>query len=268
MPLLQDPLPTFWNAFQRQQRVLLAVVLRNMRTRFFGHGLGYLLAVGWPVSHILLLIIIFSFAGRAAPFGDSTVLFLATGAVPFMAFSYLSRFMMIALLSTKPLLAFPEVKTLDVLIGSAILEILSAFAVVVVMVLLAWAFGIPFWPQDVIEAFCAMFAAILLGMGLGVLNGVIVMAFPMWMTGYSLLMIGIWAASGVMFVPSSLPEPARTLLSYNPALQIVEWMRGAYYEGYGEHLLSRTYTIGFGIVSLALGLVLERVMRGSILSGR
>jgi len=261
-------MPTIGTAFRRQRRVLIAVILRTMRTRFFGHGLGYLFAVGWPISHILLLIMIFSITGRAAPFGESTVLFIATGTVPFMAFSYLSRFMMIDLISTKPLLSLPEVKVMDVLIASALLEIFSAFSVILVIAFLGWAFDIPFLPQDMTEAFSALGAAILLGFGMGVLNSVIMMAVPMWMTGYALLIIAVWASSGVMFVPNAVPEPFRTYLSYNPALQVVEWMRASYYEGYGEHLLDRTYTINFGVGTLILGLVLERLTRAHILSAR
>lgn len=268
MTALSRQAPSFFTAFERQRRVLAAVMLRCMRTRFFGHGLGYIFAVGWPVSHILVLIVIFSITGRAAPFGDSTVLFIATGSVPFMAFSYLARFMMIDLISTKPLLALPEVKLMDVLIASALIEVLSACAVIIVMIILGWAFDIPMLPQDISESFGALGAAILLGLGMGFLNSVIVMAFPMWMTGYTLLNIAMWAASGVMFVPSALPDPFRTWLSYNPALQVVEWMRASYYEGYGEHLLDRGYALGFGIVTLGSGLVLARLARAYILAVR
>lgn len=268
MTALSYRVPSIFTAFERQRRVLAAVILRSMRTRFFGHGLGYIFAVGWPVTHILVLIVIFSITGRAPPFGESTVLFIATGSVPFMAFSYLARFMMIDLIATKPLLALPEVKLMDVLIASALLEILSAFAVIIVMIMLGWAFDIPMLPHDISEAFGALGAAVLLGLGMGFLNSVIVMAFPMWMTGYALLSIAMWAASGVMFVPSSLPDPFRTWLSYNPALQVVEWMRASYYEGYGEHLLDRAYAIGFGVVTLGLGLILARFSRAYILAAR
>lgn len=266
--MLGYQVPSFWAAVRRQRQVLAAVLLRTIRTRFFAHGTGYLLAVGWPVAHILLLIAIFTIGGRSAPFGESAVLFIATGSVPFMVFSYLARFMMVDLAANRPLLGLPEVKLLDVLIASAVLEILSAFAVAIVMIILGWSFNIPIAPQDMAEAFSAILAAILLGLGMGVLNSVIMMVFQMWMTGYALMNVAVWASSGVMFVPSAIPDPFRTWLSYNPALQVVEWMRAAYYEGYGEHLLDRTYTIGFGVVTLALGLILERLLRGHVLSMR
>src|SRR5271154_1627922 len=89
-----------WSAAQRQRRVLLALMLRNVRTRFFGNGLGYLVAIAWPLSHILIIVAIFTLSGRAAPYGDSVSLFIATGVVPFQTFSYLSRFMMLFVISS------------------------------------------------------------------------------------------------------------------------------------------------------------------------
>ncbi|MDT3376751.1 ABC transporter [Labrys neptuniae] len=268
MDLTHTSSTTVMAAFERQRRVISAVMLRNVRTRFFGHGLGYIVAVGWPISHILLLIAIFSITGRAAPYGESVILFIATGTVPFMVFSYLSRFMMVNLVSTRPLLSLPGVRMLDVLIAGAILEILSSAFVIIFMIILGITFDVPILPQDITTAFCALGASILLGCGMGVINSVIVAAVPMWMTGYSLLIIGVWASSGVVFVADTIPEPYRSMLAYNPALQTVEWMRSAYYTGYGQLVLDKPYTIAVGLVSLVGGLALERVLRNYVLSTR
>jgi capsular polysaccharide transport system permease protein len=268
MPVLNERQSTFLTALEIERRVLVAVMLRNMRTRFFGHGLGHLVSIGWPVSHLIVLVGLWTVAGRAPPFGDSAVLFLATGVLQFMTFSYLSRFMMISLLHTKPLLAFPEVKALDVLFASAVLECLSACAVIVVMLVLGWFLNINIWPHDLVQAFYAVGAAILLGLGLGMFNGVVMLAFPQWLTWYTLTVIASWAFSGVLFVPSLMPEPLRTVISYNPTCQLVEWMRAAFFEGYGEGVLDRTYALSFGAIALALGLALERLIRGPILANR
>ena len=58
------------------------------------------------------------------------------------------------------------------------------------------------------------------------------------------------------------------LLAYNPVLQIVEWMRAAYYEGYGGLVLDRPYVIGYACVTIFFGLLLERAMRGHLLAKR
>jgi capsular polysaccharide transport system permease protein len=257
-----------WSAAKRQRRVLFALMLRNIRTRFFGNGLGYLVAIAWPLTHILIIVGIYSSLGRAPPYGDSTALFVATGAVPFMVFSYLSRFMMISVLYARPLLAFPEVKILDVLIASALLEILAAACVTIVLIILAWAFNVDIMPRDIVQASYALGAAVLLGLGFGMLNGVLTLAIPMWFTGYALFTIVLWLTAGVFFVPDALPNTLREILAYHPVLQVIEWTRAAYYEGYGGLVLERPYPIAVGVGTLFLGLMLERAVRGHLLAIR
>lgn len=255
-----------WSAAERQRRVLFALMLRNVRTRFFGHGLGYLMYIAWPLSHILIVVALFVAAGRSPPYGDSVALFVATGTLPFMIFSYLSRFMMISVFMARPLLAFPEVKIFDVLLASALLETLAACCVTITLIIIAWFSGINLIPTDIVQAAYAFGASLLLGLGFGFLNGVIALAMPFWITVYSLSTIALWMTSGIFFVPDALPEVVRNALAWHPVLQTVEWMRSSYYEGYGGLVLDRRYTIGVGVGSVFLGLLLERAMRGYLLA--
>ena len=243
-------------------------MLRNIRTRFFGNGLGYLVAIAWPLSHILIIVTMYSLVGRVAPYGDSTALFIATGVVPFQIFSYLARFMMIAVMRNRPLLAFPEVKVLDILLGSALLEILAASCVTIVLLIIAWFIGMDVMPLNIVQAAYAFGSAILLGLGFGLFNGVVALAFPGWFTGYTLISIILWMTAGIFFVPDALPSSLRQILAYHPLLQVIEWTRSAYYEGYGGSVLDRPYVIGYACVTIFLGLVLERAMRGHLLAQR
>jgi capsular polysaccharide transport system permease protein len=268
MQLSGDEGSDLLSAARRQRRVLIALMLRNIRTRFGGHGLGYLLAIGWPIVHMVVLLVVFSVTGRVAPYGDSLLLFVGTGTIPFMAFSYMSRFMIFSAITTRPLLGFPEVKISDVLLASALLEVLTACLVAIIMVALAWSMRVDFIPKDVLQAVLAFGTAVLLGLGFGYINGVLALAIPFWMIVYVLALIILWASSGVVFVPDVLPETVRSILSYNPILQVIEWMRSAYYEGYGYMILDRPYPVVVGLVALFLGLLLERAMRGYLLSRR
>ena len=65
-----------------------------------------------------------------------------------------------------------------------------------------------------------------------------------------------------MRVGAIIREP----LAYQPVLQVVEWTRSGYYEGYGNLVLNRPYVIAFGLTTVCFGLLLERAMRGYILS--
>jgi capsular polysaccharide transport system permease protein len=264
---MEQALTTF-GMLKAQGRILHALMLRNIKTRLGGNEFGFLLmGVAWPLSHILLLLIINTGLGRTAPYGDSAVLWIATGVIPFMAFQYMSRFLMLGILMNRALLSFPVVKVTDILFASAIVEVLNAAFVVLVMFAIFWAFGIDFMPRDIVQASLALLAMMLLGLGWGVINAIIAAAIPAWFMGFLLFQIILWLASGILFVPDALPEAIRTPLSYLPTLQGVEWMRSAYYDGYGASILDKLYLIAWGIVTLFLGLALERLVRGKMMGG-
>jgi capsular polysaccharide transport system permease protein len=249
-----------------QGRILVALMLRSIKTRLGGNEFGFLImGVGWPLSHILLLLLINAGLGRAAPYGDSAALWFATGIIPFMAFQYMSRFIMMGIVMNRPLLSFPIVKITDILLASGITEVLNAGVVVLIMFAIFWAFGIDFMPVDIVQASLALLSMMLLGLGWGVVNAIIAAALPGWMMGFFLFQVILWMASGILFVPDALPESVRTPLSYLPTVQGIEWMRSAYYEGYGAAILDKTYLIAFGLVTLFVGLALERLVRGKML---
>jgi capsular polysaccharide transport system permease protein len=135
------------------------------------------------------------------------------------------------------------------------------------LLVILWFGGIDFVPRDVVQAGFAFAAAILLGAGMGMINAILAMAFPPWFTGYILLIIILYAASGVIFVPDALPEVARYYLSFNPVLHLVEWMRSAYYPAYGALVLDKTYLLAWALCLTFGGLALERLIRGRVLGG-
>src|SRR5262249_42494343 len=148
---------------QLQFRIIVAIMLRDIRTRFFGHGLGYLVMIGWPLVHILVLLAIFTLLGRSTPYGESLALFFATGLVPFMAYNYMSRWTMMALLFNKQLLSFPVIKTLDVLLARTLLELLGHVCSIILLLFALWIVDVDFMPLDLVQACFALSAAMLLG---------------------------------------------------------------------------------------------------------
>jgi capsular polysaccharide transport system permease protein len=71
-----------------QGQVIYALLMRDVRSRFFGNGFGHLLAIAWPLTHLLVILAMFSAGGRVPPVGDSMLLFLSTGVAPFILFNY------------------------------------------------------------------------------------------------------------------------------------------------------------------------------------
>lgn len=254
-------------AIRASRRAIGAVILRDVRTRFFNHGLGYLVAISWPLAHILILLGFYTVLGRFAPYGSSIELFFATALAPFMTWNYMSRFIMLSLVMNRTLLSFPAVKILDILFGRAALETLASIAMIALLVALALVAGIDPSPADIVEATGALGAALALGLGCGMLSAVIALLLPAWVTIYTLIVVAAYVCSGILFVPAALPASLGDTLAWLPTLHLVEWMRVAYYEGYPDRLLDRGYVLAWAGGTFFFALSLERALRGRLLGG-
>lgn len=258
---------TWTQALVDKRNVMHAVVLRDIRTRFFDHGLGFLLVPLWPLAHMLCLLTIYHFTGRQAPYGDSLHLFFATGLIPTLLFMYVSRFMSLSLVVNKPMLAFPIVTMLDVIAARAFLEIVGAVMTAALMATILYFVGDNPWPDDLDQAVLAYLATILLAVGVGTLVSVLVMFANFFVTIYALSLILVYILSGTLFVAPALPTEIGEILAWNPVLQCVEWMRTAYFPTYPDKLLDRMYVVQCGLGFLLTGLFLERFLRMKMMEG-
>lgn len=241
--------------------VIRALVLHDIKMRFFGTGLGQIFIMFWPLVHVAALVAIFYVSGRAAPFGQNNILYCATGVIPFIIFSYMSRWMVFAAVTNKCLTSYPIVKMMDLLAARAVLELLSAFISVAIILCILALIGVDCWPNNVPEAAAAFGASILVAFAFGVFNGAIAAVYPMWLTIYSISMIFWYSSAGIFFVAGSLPESVRYIASFNPVLQLVEWTRSAYYINYPRVILDKEYTLFSALLIIGIGLALERLLR-------
>lgn len=248
-------------ALQEKRDVMGAVILRDMRTRFFNHGMGFLLQSLWPLVHMLVIIFINTISGRAAPYGNSPLIYFGAGVIPTLTFIYISRFMSLSIILNKNMLSFPIVKVTDILFGRAFLEIMAGFFTIFLLWIIFLSFEITPYPFDPAQAVLAYLATILLALGVGTIAGVITSFTPMFATAYALSGILLYLSSGCLFVTPSLPDQLAIPLSYNPVAQCVEWMRTAYFENYSDRLLDKEYLLAFGLLSLFFGLLAERLLR-------
>jgi len=258
--------PPLAQIFRAQKNVLAALMLRDVKTRF-GSAPGFLIAIAWPLAHILVLVGLSVLIGRIVPYGDSAVLWFAVGTTPFMIASYTSRFMMIGLLSNRPLLTFPAINIFDILLSRVLIEMIVAASVLVSLTIILTTLDVDFMPRNIPGAVSALAVSLLLGIGLGIVNSIMAMIVAKWMYVYTLCLILLWITSGAYFIPSTLHPDIRAYLYYHPMLHCIEWAREAYFSGYHSLLLDKTYVICLSLVFIASGLVLERLIRGRLLSG-
>jgi capsular polysaccharide transport system permease protein len=245
-------------------RVLRALVLRDMRSRFGTGFVSYLVAIGIPFFHLLFLMAGPVLANQIAPLGTDYALFVATGVLPYILCLYPARMIMLCLVDSGPLLAFPIVKPLDVMIARALLETVVAFTVTVLFLLVLLVGDIEVVPYDTAQATGAIFATIYFGISVGFANAILYKLTRAWMFVFIGIIVVMYIASSAFFLPSMVSPEIRAAMWFDPIFHSVEWLRLGYYEGYGEHILSRQYLLGFSTALLALGILFERLIRGRL----
>ena len=250
-----------------QGRIVGAVLLQDMRTRFGRSYLSYLIAIVWPLFHILFIMGAYMLVNSFAPVGDDPAVFLATGMLPYILCLYPARQLAFALAQNRQLLNIPILRPAHLIAARLVLELSTASLVCIIFYLTLFASGIDIWPSNLETAVEALSATLFLAIGLGTLNIVIVALLgPFAIVGFILVMVGLYVTSGVYMPIRMIPEPTRSIMLYNPLAHLVEWMRSAYFASYESSDIGKTYVIGIASVTLLLGLLGERFMRNKMLN--
>ena len=251
-----------YSAVRSYLSVIRALILRDIKARFMGSAWGYLISIGWPLSHIVALLIFHSAFGRMQPYGDSAAVWYSTGIVPFMAFSYTLRFVVLGLLQNAPLLCFPAVKVTDIIFARAIVEVLSIAIVFTILVIFFELTGSRFIPQRPLLAFYALFLSFSLGLAFGIIFAGLAKISPAWNVISILFVMSLWTASGIFFVPVHFPSIIVDSLYLNPLMHVIDLFRSAYFDGFSEDRASWRYVVQWTLWSLFFALSVERILRG------
>ncbi len=239
-------------------RVLFALMVREMGTRFGRSTGGYLWAVAEPLGGILLLSVAFSLALRSPPLGTSFILFYASGMMPFTMFNSLSRGVGGAIGSNRGLLTYPVVGTLDAVLATAALNFLTVGVVATLLftgIVVALGLHVNLALGLVAEAFGL---AALLGLGVGTLNCVLFGFFPTWKNVWSVLTRPLFIISGIFFTYESVPANFQHVLWWNPLVHVIGLARAGFYGSYDPQFVSYPYVLGIGLGTFVVGAYLLR----------
>lgn len=246
-------------------RTILALILREMSTRYGQSPGGYLWAVLEPLGAILILALGFSLLIRHPSLGTSFILFYATGFLPFSVYQNVQNTVSRALNFSRPLLMYPTVTWLDALIARAALNILTGVMVSYLLLAGILVLGRSNAVLDIGPVILAMTMTALLGVGVGAMNCLLIGMFPAWEVIWSIISRPLFLASGILFVYEDLPRTIQAFLWYNPLLHIVGEMRRGFYPMYSPEYVSPAYVILVSVGLLAFSLVLLRRYHADIL---
>lgn len=248
-----------------QARVLFALLLREMTTRFGRSVGGYAWALIEPAGTVVLLTFVFSQVVHTPPLGSSFAIFYATGYLGFHIYMDISRNVSLSVKVNRALLAFPRVTMLDTILARFILQMLTAVTVFTLIISGFIIFIDPPVQIDLTYIFIAIAYAALLGVGVGTFNCAMFAIFPTWERVFNIINRPLLLISGVFFIYEQMPRTAQEILWWNPLLHITAIMRQGFYSYYAPSFVSHTYLMTLGVSTLMIGVLMLRVMRRRLL---
>lgn len=242
------------------RNVIVAIILRETKTRFGKNKLGYLWAIIEPCSYILIFLMIRSVVHMNIPFGENLFLFILSGLLVFRMFKSVTSRALNAISANQALLTYPQVKPIDAILARICLEVATMLVVFFIFFLLLNILSNTSVIQYPDRFAVAILATVFLSFGVGIFNAVLATLLPSWERLWGLFSLPMLILSGIFYIPKSLPPSAQAILQWNPVLNCVEWMRFSIYLDY-DPLLNRNYVIWFSLICILFGLLLDRYYR-------
>jgi ABC-type polysaccharide/polyol phosphate export permease/Tfp pilus assembly protein PilF len=243
-------------------RVIYAIMLRDIRTRFGHTKLGYFWAIMEPITHLMTLGMVFYAMNHSPPpVGENLFLFYITGLVPFLMFSHVSHDVMSAAEANNAMLQLPIVKRTDIMVAHALRQFATELCVGIIIFSIAGLLGQRGVPADPMTALAGVTLIWLLAVGVGAFNLVVVEMYPSYETLFASIIRVLYVVSGIYFSPIAMPDWIRDVLVWNPILQGIELFRSGFFPQYQPHWLDVNYLLLWVVASIGIGFALERSLR-------
>jgi len=246
---------------QAQLQVIHALVLRESRTRYGAHQLGYIWALIQPLFWVLTFYGIFYLTDRPVHYGMDIVSFITTGVIPFLVFRETLGQSLNAVSANKALLFYPQIRPLDLVIARVSLEMVTLVTVFVIIM-----GGHALYLGELrIDSLLTVMGSLLLAGALGAALGIFFGALSVYSQVVNrivpIMSRPLFFISGLFFTVNELPMHVRDILLWNPVLHCVEMLRDGWFESYHAHYVNVPYVLSWILGFAYSGLVLERLAR-------
>lgn len=220
---------SFRHGLRIQLRVIHALILRELLTRYGRHNVGFLWIFIEPMMFTLAVVTLWTATDMGHGSAIPIVAFGITGYSTVMLWRNMPGRTVGAISPNMSLLTHRPVQVLDVFVARIVLEGLGASTSFVVLSLVATAMGWMALPEDLFK----------------VLGGWLLLA---WFGGAFALLIGVWAEkshaiekvwhpfsyimfplAGAAFLVDSLPTAAQEFVLYIPMVHCVELLRDGFF---------------------------------------
>jgi capsular polysaccharide transport system permease protein len=256
--------PRFFPAMKVQSRVVGAMVMRELQTRYGRNNVGYLWMIGEPLM-LASVISTLHYVGKLShQAGMGPYPFSVIGYCLFMIFRNLFNRGEGMIQSAVSMMYHKMITPLDVVLAKAIVELGGCLSSLAILMIAGIMLGIAELPVRPLYLFFAIFQIIWWAFGLSLI--IASYTYDSHVLGRFVHPVSYFMMplSGAFFTMSFLPPWARPLMEWNPMMSIFETARYGWFQAASDRYMFTGYTVAVSAGLTYWGLLAIRRVRAKI----
>ncbi len=220
---------SWWESFRIQQRVIGALLMREILTRYGRHNIGFLWLFVEPMIFTVLIALIWEQIRTRHLESISVLAFAVTGYSTVLLWRNMPNRCMTAVEPNLSLMFHRPVKMIDVYLSRILLEAAGGTMAFVFLILIFILFGAMSPPVDPLQVTVGWFMLAWFGLGLALTVGPLTELSPLVEKIWQPISYLSFIFSGAIFLVDMLPPTAQKLMLWVPMVSGVEYLREGYF---------------------------------------
>lgn len=245
---LQSVLTTF--------RIIGALIMREMTTRFGRNGIGFAWLVVEPAIFCLGVLVLWTFTKPEYEHGVRLAPFVVTGYMSLILIRHFIALLTSAINANIGLLYHRHVKPTHILMARATLEFGGASIAFLVVYFFLWLLGQVPVPYSLLLIYGGWFLMAWSAMGLALILTGLVMRYEVFERIVGLIGYLMIPLSGAFFMVSWIPEGFRKFVLLLPFVHATEMMRAGVFGEFIQTFYTPSYAFILGLVMNIIGLLI------------
>lgn len=238
--------------------VITALMIRDIKSRFAGHGIGYAWAFITPIAWIAVIAGFFSLIGRNPPVYTDMVSFLLAGLLPYVVFRLTVTAMLRAAMANRFMVFFGAVKFSDIYLATAILEYFNGIIVYAFIFAGNWLLFSRAEMDDLSVAITGFGLAWMLGVSFGRMAAMLARTSNLVTRSVPIILRPLFWISGIFYTANEPPGYIVDFLWFNPLFHAIEIVRTGVFAGYESRMADFMVPVVYILVFYILSDILSR----------
>jgi capsular polysaccharide transport system permease protein len=253
-----------FNSFSIQHRVIGALLMREIITRYGRRNIGFLWLFIEPMLFTLGLVFLRNMIFGRSYGGLPLEGFLLTGYSVLMLFRNIVSKLKSSIGANQGLLYHHNVRVMDLFYARFLLECAGATCSFIVLTFLFQYLGLIQWPVNLSKVIFAWLLLAWFSFGLALIVAYLSETSQLFERLWPILFLMILPFSGIVYQVSWMPTEIQTVLLWSPLVNGVELLREGYFGNQVQAMYSIAYLIFINLLITLMGLVLIRKIRGHL----